>query len=72
MPMSGYPEICASQEISGIYSEKIEEKRQKLLDTAKEYGTFSKQTLKVSQELDQLIIEIQEKYSPSRERGAAF
>ncbi|BBN98523.1 aspartyl-phosphate phosphatase Spo0E family protein [Sporolactobacillus terrae] len=70
--MSGYPEICASQEISGIYSEKIEEKRQKLLNTAKKYGTYSKQTLKVSQELDQLIIEIQEKYSPLREHGASF
>jgi hypothetical protein len=63
--MSEFPVVRISQEISSVYSENIEKKRQKLLNTAKQYGLYAEQTLRCSQELDLLIIEVQEKHSQS-------
>ncbi|MET1248027.1 aspartyl-phosphate phosphatase Spo0E family protein [Sporolactobacillus sp. STCC-11] len=65
--MSEFPVVCISQEISTVYSKNIEKKRQELLNTAKHYGLYAEQTLRCSQELDLLIIEVQEKHSPSLE-----
>ncbi|MCO7126246.1 aspartyl-phosphate phosphatase Spo0E family protein [Sporolactobacillus shoreicorticis] len=63
--MSELSEVLISQEISSIYSEAVEKKRKNLLDTAKKYGLYAEQTLLCSQELDLMIVEIQEKCSPS-------
>lgn len=65
--MSEFPVVRTSQEISSTYLETIEKKRRELLNTAKQYGLYAEQTLRCSQELDLLIIEVQEKHSPSLE-----
>ncbi|MCL1630991.1 aspartyl-phosphate phosphatase Spo0E family protein [Sporolactobacillus sp. CPB3-1] len=62
--MAEFPEVPMAQEMSSIYSEAVEKKRQNLLETAKKYGLYAEQTLRCSQELDMLIIEIQEQHFP--------
>ncbi|MCO7174568.1 Spo0E family sporulation regulatory protein-aspartic acid phosphatase [Sporolactobacillus kofuensis] len=64
--MSDFLQVGISQESSSIYSEDIEQKRQELLITAKQHGIFAEETLRCSQELDLMIIDIQEKNSPMR------
>ncbi|MFT8317926.1 MAG: aspartyl-phosphate phosphatase Spo0E family protein [Sporolactobacillus sp.] len=43
----------------------VEQKRQELFATAKAYGMYAEETLRCSQELDRLIIQIQSNQLPS-------
>lgn len=45
-----------------ILEKKIEEKREEMVEVAKEFGIESKETLEKSSELDHLILEYQNKY----------
>ncbi|RYL95460.1 aspartyl-phosphate phosphatase Spo0E family protein [Sporolactobacillus sp. THM7-4] len=48
-----------------VHSEQIEVKRKQLFQTAEIYGLYAAETIKCSQELDRLIVEVQKKYMPA-------
>lgn len=59
--MYSFPAAKYPENLINIYPEKIEKKRKQLFHIAKEYGIYASETLRCSQELDLMIIEIQEK-----------
>ncbi|MCI1857536.1 MAG: aspartyl-phosphate phosphatase Spo0E family protein [Sporolactobacillus sp.] len=62
--MPSFPADKQAQNIIFIHSEKIEAKRKQLFDTAKQYGIYADETLRCSQELDHMIVEIQSRSLP--------
>lgn len=58
------PAVNKAQEKMSMKIEEIEAKREQLIFTARMYGMYAEETLRCSQELDHMIVEVQSREFP--------